>query len=88
MTIKELLDKLDHERLVCAPDEWRGDYKEIVLSAMEVWNGNACKGYALAAARAAGIDESAQRAILEEMGEAFDDMTIEEAAALYEAAGE
>ena len=84
MTVQELLDKLEKEPMVAAPEEWREDYKKIVLSAMEVWSGNSCKGYTLTAARAIGLDKDTRRALLEEMGAAFDEMTLEEAAALYE----
>ena len=84
MTVKELLEIVD-KPLVCVPntEQNRDDYKSLVLQTMEIWQNDACRGYAAAAAVAAGLDLETIKRLLEAMGAAYDDMTIREAADFY-----
>lgn len=84
MTVKELLETVE-KPLVCVPDteKNRAEYKNLVLQTMEIWQNDACSGYAAAAAVDAGLDLETIKRLLEALDAAYDDMTIREAADFY-----
>lgn len=58
-------------------------YSEAVAKSTEIWSNNACKGYFVIAARAAGLDRETITSVLSELGDAFDFTTLEEAERAY-----
>ena len=59
-------------------------FSEVMQENTDIWSNNACKGYAIAASIAAGLDKQQTDRLIDAMREAFKEMTVDEAAAFYE----
>ena len=82
MTIKTYLDALKSAKMV--PGNPDGpSFVETVMDMAEIWSNGACQGYFIQAAKIAGLDDESIRKILSAFGEAFEDLTVDEADKLY-----
>ena len=74
MNDNELLKSLEQN-----PDK----YKQLVLESSELWNNNACYGYAIAAAEAAGLSKKEINKLIDALQAATDELTITQANNYY-----
>lgn len=85
MTIAAYLKQLEQASAGLTPDKpEQGSFSVVMQEATEIWSNNACKGYAIAASIAAGMDKQQTGRIIDAMRAAFEEMTVDEAAAFYE----
>ena len=84
MTIKAFIESLEKQPLVCAPEDWKNEYIAIALKAMEIWSNDAARGYTIAAAEAAGLTPEQIGKLMDAMGAAFEEMTVDQAASYYQ----
>jgi hypothetical protein len=83
MTIAEYLRQLESARLTPGNPE-QGSFTDCMKEATEIWSNNACKGYAISAAIAAGLDKQQTGRLIDALGAAFEEMTVDEAEQLYQ----
>jgi predicted transcriptional regulator len=57
---------------------------EAMQDTTDIWSNNACKGYAISAAIAAGLDKQQTGRLIDALEAAFDEMTVDEAERLYQ----
>lgn len=82
MTIKTYLEGFQKSNPV--PGNPDGpSFMETIMDTAEVWSNGACRGYFIQAAKIAGLDDESIRKILSAFGEAFEDLTVDEADKLY-----
>lgn len=74
MNVNELLKSLEKK-----PEK----YKQLVLESSELWNNNACYGYAIAAAEAAGFSKKEVNKLIDALQAATDELTITQANNYY-----
>lgn len=83
MTVKEYLEGLKDANITpSTPDS--PSFMEAIQDAVEIWSNNACRGYFLWAARAVGLNSQQIKEMLEAYGEAFETISVDEAAKIYE----
>lgn len=83
MTVKKYLEGLQVANLSLAnPGGPR--FLDTMQETAEIWSNNACLGYFLWAARAVGISGQQIEAMLEAYEEAFETVSVDEAAKIYE----
>lgn len=82
MTVKEYIDKMKKADSKLHNAEGLSFFEEMATQTW-IWNNTACKGYAAAAASAAGFSDKEIGKLLEAMSAAFENMTIEEAEKYY-----
>lgn len=82
MTIKKYLQGLEAANL--KPVESEGiSFVDAMQESTEIWNSDACKGYFIRAAQIAGVDRECIQKVLSTYREAFEDLSVDEAANLY-----
>lgn len=82
MTIKKLLQDLD-KKSNAYPPEIRAGYIDMTTDAMEVWNNDACKGYALMAAESIGLNRHQISDLIDSINWHIFNKTIEDAEKYY-----
>ena len=83
MTIKAFIESMEKANLKPGNPE-HGSFSEVMQETTDIWSNNACKGYAISAAIAAGLDKNQTARLIDAMRAAFEEMTVDEAAAFYE----
>ena len=82
MTIKDYLDGL--ERSGMKPEkEGQPSFVDTMKEIVSIWSNDAARGYAIAAAEAAGLTPEQIGKLMGAMGAAFEEMTVEEAESYY-----
>lgn len=82
MTIKQYLDSLEAVPMKPTGDNTKS-LAELMKEEVSIWSNNACKGYLIAAAVMAKIDDKKIKEMLYCIDVAFDEMTVEEAEKEY-----
>jgi hypothetical protein len=77
MTIAAYLQKMKQ-----ATDN--SSFWEAMQEATDIWSDGACKGYAISAAIAAGLDKQQTGRLIDALGAAFEEMTVDEAEQFYQ----
>ena len=83
MTIKDYLDGL--ERSGMKPEkEGQPSFVDTMKEIVSIWSNDAARGYAIAAAEAAGLTPEQIGRLIDAMKAAFDEMTTDDAATYYQ----
>ena len=56
---------------------------EFLKSSLEIWSNDACMGYLIDAAQRAGLSREDTQALVDSIKGSFDELTVDEATALY-----
>ncbi len=82
MTVKEYMDALKHIN-VKPTHPGMPSFAEAALDTTDIWSNDACKGYAIRACKSLGYSREQTKTLLQAMGWAFDDISVDEAVLEY-----
>jgi hypothetical protein len=85
MTIAAYLQQIEQASASLTPgNPKQGSFADCMKEATDIWSNNACKGYAISAAIAAGLDERQTGRLIDALRAAFEEMTVDEAEKFYQ----
>jgi hypothetical protein len=86
MTITDYLKQMEQlERTglkPCNPEQ--GSIVKTIQDVTDIWNNNACIGYCISAALSVGLDKQQTSKLINALGAAFEEMTVDEAEQFYQ----
>ena len=83
MTVKEYLRGIEATKLEPAAKQEKMSFCDAMQDVAEIWSNDACKGYFINAAQIFGLDLKTIREMLKAYNEAFDNLSVDDAAELY-----
>ena len=83
MTVKEYLRGIEDTKLESAAKQEKMSFCDAMQDVVEIWSNDACKGYFINSAQIFGLDLKTIREMLKAYNEAFDNLSVDDAAELY-----
>jgi hypothetical protein len=84
MTIREFLNRMEQTSSLYAPNPELGTLADAMQDNTEIWSNEACAGYMISAAIAAGLDKKQTARLVDALHAALENMSVDEAEKYYQ----